>query len=482
MYKKTLKGLKWSLIGTIINLIIQISSGIVLARLISPSDFGIYAMTFAILVISRSIIDSGLYQALIQKKEADEVDFSLVFHFNFIISLIISLLLYFFSDPIQNFYNYSQIGILVKFLSIIVLIESFSIIQRASLIKNIRFDLITKIETSSKLISLSISIIMAYYDYGIWSLLCKDLLFSFFTTLSYWLVNPVKILFKIPYNRIKSLFQFGFKVFIADQIESMSNQMAQIIIGKKFLAADLGFFNKAEEFQQLFSQVIIVSINKVMFPSLVQIQEDNIKLKDKYKLLLETSMFLLFPLLFCVILISEEMILFLIGDNWIESVFYFKLLCISGMFYPFTVYNLNILKVKGEGDLYLKTCLISKGLLIPIILISVKFGIIGLVFGLIIQRFFASLINSYHSGRLISFSFNDQIKSIYKSFIISLLIYVLLFSIKSSNLFFISSNLISIISFSILFLLCYYFLNLIFQKQKINLVLELKNSFLNKNR
>jgi teichuronic acid exporter len=476
LYNKTLKGLKWNLLGTIITICIQIGSGIVLARLLMPSDFGLYAMTFAVLAISRSVIDSGLYQALIQKKDADEVDFSLVFHFNFLLSIIIFLLLFFSSNKIQEFYGYDEISKIIKFLSLIVLIESFSLIQRARLIKEIRFDKITKIETLSKLVSLTISIIMAYKGYGVWSLLFKDLFFSLLTTVSYWCINPVKILLIVPYKRIKSLFNFGFKVFIADQIESITNQLAQIIVGKKFTATDLGFFNKAEEFQQLFSQTTIVSINKVMFPSLVQIQNDNQKLKQKYKILLEISLLLLFPILFVAILVGNEMIIVLIGDKWIESVFYFQLLCVSGMFYPFTVFNLNLLKVKGMAGLYLKTCIVSKGLLIPIIFISIQYGIVGIVIGLVIQRFLAVIVNSYHSGKIIDFNTYQQIKSVGKSFFISVFLFLFLYYIKinfAKDL----SEIHNLIVFPFTYILLYVIISTKYQSRKMDTVMGLIKSF-----
>ena len=476
LYDKTVKGVTWSLLGTILNILIQVCAGIVLARLLEPADFGVYAMAFAILVISRGVIDSGFYQALIQKKNADQIDFSIVFHVNLFLSFILFSVLFLNSDKVEVFYGQEGISEIIKFLSFLLLIEAFSLIQKASLIKEIKFDQIAKIETTSKLISLSLSIILAYRGYGVWSLLLKDLLFSIITTLSYWYLNPIKISLFVPYNRIKSLFNFGFKVFIADQIESLSNQIAQIIVGKKFSAADLGFFNKSEEFQKLFAQTPIVSINKVMFPSFVQIQNDNYKLKQKYKTLIEVSLFFIFPILFNAILIANEMVVVLIGDKWIESVLYFQILCVSGMFYPFTVYNLNLLKVKGLAGLYLKTCLFSKGLLLPIIFISIQFGVIGLVLGLVFQRFFAVLVNSYNSGKIIDFSIYQQVKSVSKSFFISAQTFIFLFYIKCSFTDGLS-DIFNLLFLSITYLFLYVILSLKFQKNKIEIVIKLISFF-----
>lgn len=472
LYNKTAKGIKWSFIGTISNLVIQVTMGVVLARLLLPSEFGLYGMSFAILAISRSVIDSGLYQSLIQKKEADRIDFSVVFHFNLFLSIIISLALFIFSQVIEDFYGHAGVSTIIRYLSLIVLIESFSIVQKATLIKDIRFNTITKIETVSRLVSGGSSIIMAYSGFGIWSLLAKDLIFSLLSTALYWYINPVRILIKVPYKRIIPLFNFGFKIFIADQIENLSNQVARVIIGKKFTTKNLGLFVKADELQQMFSQVSVVSLNKVMFPSFVQIQDDNIKLKLKYEVLMETTMLLLIPILFSAVLLGDEIILILIGENWSASIPYFKLLCISGIFYPISVYNLNILKVKGEGSLYLKTCLISKGLLIPFLLIGFQFGVIGLIYALLAQRFVAAIINSYHSGRLIGYSTLNQAKGIGISFIVAIVPFLILQIIK--HLYFKDFSIyLGALFFGLTYLLIYLALSLIFQKQKLQPLVDL---------
>lgn len=432
LYTKTAKGIKWSFVGTIINIGIQIISGIVLARLLSPYEFGVYGMSFAVIAISRSIIDSGLYQALIQRSDVDQTDYSVVFQFNFVISIIIVLALFFFAQDIEGFYN--QVGVdislVVKFLSLIILIEPFSIIQKVSLMKEIKFDTITKVESCSKFISVSASVILAWNGFGIWSLLAKDLLYSLVSTVTYWCLRPVRLLIKVPLNRLSGLLNFGFRIFIADQIENISNHISQFIVGRKFNPNSLGLFNKAEEFQQLFSQVGVVSINKVMFPSFVKIQDDDFNLKLRYKVLMETTMIVLLPLLFGVILVADELITIMIGSEWIEIIPYFKILCVSGMFYPLTVYNLNIIKVKGNGGLYLKTCLISKGLLLPFLLTGVQYGLTGVVISLVVYRCLAAMLNSYHSGRLINYGLLEQLRGISFSFFISLIIYILLIILK----------------------------------------------------
>ena len=178
------------------------------------------------------------------------------------------------------------------------------------------------------------------------------------------------------------------------------------------------------------------------------------------------------------ILVANEMIVVLIGDKWIGSVLYFQILCISGMFYPFTVYNLNLLKVKGLAGLYLKTCLFSKGLLLPIIFISIKFGVIGLVLGLVFQRFFAMVVNSYNSGKIIDFNLSQQIKSVSNSFFISVFIFVFLYFFKYSFCDGLS-NVFNLLFLSVSYLLLYIILSLKFQRNKIDTVIKLTSFFRN---
>lgn len=423
--------MKWSLISTFGNIPTQLIITIVLARLLLPRDFGILGMSLVVIAISRPLIESGLNQALIQKKHTEKEDFSVVFTYNLLLSLLFFLIIFFSANAIENFYGQEKIGVIVKVLSVVIVIEAFSLTQRAALTKAIRFKEIAKANIFSTIISGSTAICLAMFEYGIWALVWKQLIYSIMMTAFYWYFNPIKISLSLSWHRFKSLFNFGAKIFFADQIESISNQLAPILIGKNYTAGDLGFYDKARQLQDMLSQSAIVCVNKVVFPSFAQVQDDNFKLKNNYKTLIKTTMLIMFPSMFSVIIIADNLIPLLLGDKWMQTIPYFKILCIGGMVYPFTVFNLNIIKVKGHANLYLKINLLSKGLLVPAILIGLQFHITGLVIALVIQKICAGIINSLFSGKLIGYNLYEQIKDVFPFFLISALLFIVVFLSKN---------------------------------------------------
>lgn len=407
----------WSMVSSFGSIIIQIVYGIIMARLLTPYDFGLIAMAMVVITISRSLVDSGFYQAVIQKKEVNRDELSAVFKFNLILALLLSTSIFLFSNKLAQFFGERNLSEIFSLLALTIILEAFSLIQRAILIKEIKFKLISKIEIFSLLVSSVLAILLALNDFGVYSLVYKALVQVLLTTLCYWVFHPLKVNLLASFNYLKVFLNFGSKVFVADQIEVISNQITYGIIGKRFNSSDLGFFTKASQYQSLISQTAIVSINKVVFPTLSKIQDDDVKLKSSYRILIKLSSFFIFPIMFIAIINGKEFVSLLLGDQWEQSIPYFKILCIGGLFYPFTVFNLNIIKVKGLGTMYLKVCLITKGALLPMVLIGLNFGIVGISIAIITHQIFAATVNSSFSGKLIDYSLRMQIKDVFPSFI-----------------------------------------------------------------
>lgn len=466
LFEQAVKGIKWNIIGTIGSMLIQFVISIILARILLPEEFGIAGVAYVVVMLSRSFVDSGLYQALIQKKDATRDDFSVVFKFNLLLALLIFIIIQISSYKIGNYFNYSDLQPILNVLSFVILIESFSLIQRASLIKSIRFDKITKINIFSRILSGIVSIYMALNGFGVWSLVYKEIINSFVATLCYWIFNPVRINLYAPKKNIINLLGFGLKVFFADQIENWSNQLATVLIGKKYTASDIGYYSKATELQSPILNIAIGSINSVMYPTFSKIQDNDVKLKEGYKWLLKLSAMIMFPLMFVGIVVSDEFIPILLGNNWRESIPYFKLLCISSMIYPFTLFNLNIIKVKGKANLYLNVNLITKGLILPAVIVGIQFHIIGLVIGLVIQRFISAIINSYFSGRVINYSIREQIIDIYKVLLIAIISFIFTFYIKKIHSFSNLEPLLVVIISLLVFTAFFIFLLIIFKDRE----------------
>jgi O-antigen/teichoic acid export membrane protein len=444
----------WSMFSTVGGIVIQMGYGVIMARLLTPYDFGLIAMAMVIITICKSFVDSGFYQAVIQKKEVNSNELSAILNLNLVLALVLCSSILLFSNNLADFFGEQNLIEIFSILAFTLLVEAFSLVPRAVLVKEIQFKLVSKIAIFSTLISSIVGVILALNDFGVYSLVYKSVLQIVLSTSFYWIFHPIKINFFTSFKYLKGFFNFGSKVFIADQIEVISNQITFGLIGKKFNSSDLGYFSKAFQYQGLLSQTIVVSINKVVFPTFSKVQDDDVKLKNGYRVLMRISAFFILPLMLISLINGNELIIILLGDQWGEAIPYFKILCIGGVFYPFTVFNLNIIKVKGLGGLYLKTCLISKGILVPAVLIGLNFGITGVAIAIIAQQIFAAIVNSIFSGKLINYTFSQQIKDVSPFFISAILAVVpgLLIYSYLASLHFIYSITIT----SLLFILIYF--------------------------
>ena len=417
--QKTLSGLKWSFADSFVNQGIQFIVGIILARLLSPSEFGLIGMITVFIAISQTFIDSGFTQALIRKNDCTQKDYSTVFYFNLLVGLVFYIILFFSAGTISNFYNEPQLLLLVRVLGINLLINAAGLIQRTILTKRINFKLQTKISIIASVLSGIIGITMAYLGFGVWSLVCKTVAQNVFITLMLWLWNKWKPIITFSLKSFKEMFSFGSKLLVSSLINALSNNVYYIMIGKFFSAKELGFYTRADQFNNLPSANLTSIIQRVSYPVLSSIQNDSEKLKMAYKKLIKNTMFVAFILMIGLAAIAKPFIITLIGTKWLPSVPYLQLLCFSGMFYPLHALNLNILQVKGRSDLFLKLEIIKAILTIISILIGAFFGIIIMLISLVVISIIAYFINSFWSGKLINYPVKEQIKDILPSFFLA---------------------------------------------------------------
>ena len=414
--QKTVNGLIWSFIDNIANIGIQFVISIILARLLTPHEFGLIGMIMIFIAISQSVVDSGFSQALIRKTDCTEIDYSTVFFFNFLIGLCIYLVLFFSSGVISSFFNEPQLNKIIKVFSIIIIVESFTIIQRTILTKRIDFKLQAKISVISTIGAGIISIIMAYNGYGVWSLVALHVVRRFLNSSFLWIWNrwwPRLIFSTESFNE---LFGFGSKLLLSGLIDTIYRNVYYLVIGKYYSAQDLGYFTRADEFKKIPSYNLNNIIGRVTYPILASIQDDKTRLKMNYQKIIRSTMFVTFILMLGMAAVSKSMILTLIGEKWLPSVIYLRMLCFIGMMYPLHALNLNMLKIQGRSDLFLKLEVIKKTLAIPTIAIGVIFGIKIMILGMIVKTFISYYINSYWSGKMIGYSFKQQVIDILPSF------------------------------------------------------------------
>ena len=419
---KALKGVFWSFIESISNQLFVFVIGIIIARILSPKEFGLIGMVSVFMAISQTFIDSGFSQALIRKKNCNQTDYSTVFIFNLVVALFIYLLLFFGAGYISDYFKEPQLKEIVRVLAIGIIINAFILIQRTILTKEINFKLQTKISVLATILSGLLGVAMAYNNYGVWSLVIKSISGLFITALFFWAWNKwrPKLIFSI--DSFKELFGFGSKLLIGGLLDTVFKNIYSIVIGKYFTAEQLGYYTRADQFQALPSQNITVIINRVSYPILSTMQDDTAALKKAYKKMIITTMYITFLSMFLLAAIAEPLVHFLIGSKWHQTVIYLQLLCFTGIFFPLHVFNLNILKVNGRTHILLKLEIIKKILFVPIIILGVIYGIKTLIVGLIILNIVGYGLNSFFSGKFINYSMLQQIKDISPSLILAVIV------------------------------------------------------------
>lgn len=424
---KTISGIFWSFVDVFANQGITFLIGIFLARLLTPEDFGLIGMIMIFIAVSESLVNSGFNSALIRKTDCTNNDYSTIFYFNIIIGLILFLLLYFSSSFIAAFFGKAELESIIKVFSIVIVIDSFSIIQRTILTKKINFKLQSKVSIIGSVFSGILSLILAYRGFGVWSLVFLRISNRFIITLLLWIKNDWKPILVFSIKSFKELFGFGSKLMISSLIDTLFKNFYYVLIGKFYSAQSLGFFTKSQEFASIPSQGITAIIGRVSYPILSSLQKDTSALKRNYKKLIRSAMLITFLLMMCLAAIAKPLVLSLIGEKWVDSIIYLQLLCFVGMLYPLHALNLNMLQVSGRSDLFLKLEIIKKILAIPILVIGVFFGVKIMIIGMILSSLVSFYINSYWSGKFINYSIFEQIRDIVPSFAFSLSIGVLVF-------------------------------------------------------
>ncbi|MDQ0428866.1 O-antigen/teichoic acid export membrane protein [Planomicrobium stackebrandtii] len=420
--KKTISGLLWSFGDMIGNQGIQFIIQIILARLLVPEDFGIIGMILVFVALSNSLVDSGFTQALIRDQKADQTDYSTVFYFNLAVSVIIYGLLFLSAPLISNFFEQDQLTAIVRVLALGVVINAFSIIPRAMFTKEVDFKVQAKVNMAASVLSGIVAVAMALLGFGVWSLVVRMLA-----------LNGIQAVLLVFYRRwlpslvfstasFKRLFGFGWKLLVSGLIDTAYNNIYYLIIGKQYSATSLGYYTNASKFSDVATQTLTATIQRVTYPVLSGIQDQEERLKQSFKKVIKLSGFLIFPVMVGVAAVADPLIYLIFGEKWMTMVPYFQLLCIAGMLYPIHALNLNILQVKGRSDLFLYLEIIKT--IVPTVLILIviwmDWGITILVVTIVLDSYISLFINIYFSGREISYGVREQIVDLLPIYAISM--------------------------------------------------------------
>ena len=420
LHQKTVKGAAWSFADNFLSLGISFIVGIILARLLSPEEYGLIGIITIFVNVFNSIVDSGFSNALIRKNDASDTDYNTVFWSNLFVSSIMCLALFLCSEPIAIFFERPELKALTQVMSIIVIINAFAIVQRTLLVKKIDFKTQTKVSLIASITSGVIGVGMAMMGFGVWSLVGQQISRQLFNTVFLWILNKWRPQKLFSWLSFKELFGFGWKLLVSSLINTTWNELYQVVIGKCYNSSTLGLYTRAQQFASLFSSNITTVVQRVSYPALSSIKEDNIHLKAAYQRVIKVTMLVTFTLMLGLAGVADKFVYVLVGEKWMECVPMLQILCFQMMLFPLHAINLNMLQVQGRSDLFLKLEIIKKAAAIVPLLLGVFVGIYWMLIGSVVISFFSYYLNAYYSGPFLNYSIKEQVKDILPSLAIAL--------------------------------------------------------------
>ena len=420
--QKTVKGMGWSALDNVAQYGIQFLVGIVLARLLSPDDYGLLGLTGIFTVVCTALVNGGFTTALIRKKDATDDDFNTAFICNFGMSLLLYVVVFFCAPLISHFFEREELISLVRVSSLGLIIGALSMVQQTRLTKRIDFKTQTKITLVSTAISGVTGIIMALMGFGVWALVAQQLMSHALRTLQLYIYNRWLPRLRFSTESFRNLFGFGWKMMVSALIDTVWKELYQVIVGKFYSPTTLGQYTRAQHYSRLFSQNLTTIVQRVTYPVLSSIQDDKERMASAYRRIIRTSMFITAVTLFFLGAVSEPLIYCMIGPKWHEASTYLPLICLNSTLYPLHAINLNMLQVQGRSDLFLGLEIIKKIIGLAPLFIGAFIGIIPMLWTNIVAGIVCYFLNSYYSGRLLGYSSWMQLRDIAPSYMLAIAI------------------------------------------------------------
>lgn len=410
--RETFKGTIWSSIERFSVQGISFIVMIIMARVLTPDDYGLVGMLTIFIAISQALIDSGFSQALIRKQDRSETDNSTVFYFNIAVGGILYLILFSCAPLIARFYDEPILVPLTRVISLSVLINSFVVVQRALLTVKIDFKTQAKASLTASVVSGAVGIIMVYTGWGVWSIVWYQITNLLINAILLWIFSKWRPTWQYSWSSFHELFGFGSKLAISAIIDTLYQNIYIIVIGKVFKAADLGYYTRAQQFAAFPSSNLTGIIQRVTFPVLCTIQDDDERLRNVYRRFLRMSAFIVFPLMIGLAAVAHPLVVILLKEQWAFTAILLQIICFSMMWHPIHAINLNLLQVKGRSDLFLKLEIWKKCVGVAILCTTVPFGLVAMCFGAIASSIISLIINTYYTGKLIDIGFFKQMRDL----------------------------------------------------------------------
>lgn len=425
--ERTINGAGWSFVDNIANQGITFLVGVVLARLLSPDEYGLIGIITIFIILFSAIVDSGLSTALIRDKEVDDNDYNTAFWANSGLGIVMFLILFLMSNIIARFFERVELVSLTRAMAFVLVINSISTVQRTILTKKLDFKIQTKVSLIASLGSGIVGIGMAFLGWGVWSLVGQQISRQALQSLFLWIWSSWSPQLFFSYTSFKKMYVFGWKIMVSSIINSIWNEAYQIVIGKFYTPSCLGQYTRAKQFADIFSVNLTSVVQRVSFPALSEIQDEQERLKESYRRALKITMLFTFFFLFVLAAMSKALIISLIGNQWDDAIRFLPIICLQCIFYPLSAINLNILMVKGKSGVYLKLEVVKRIIAIIPLLLGIFIGIYYMLWGSVIYGIIAYCINAYYSGKEINYTLKEQVKDLAPTFIYSFFVSCVVF-------------------------------------------------------
>lgn len=417
--QKVVSNLAWRFAERVGAQAVQFVVSIVLARILAPEAYGTIALVTVFITILQVFVDSGLGNALIQKKNADSLDFSTVFYANVALCVVLYIILFLAAPLIANFYNDPSLIAITRVLGLTVVVSGIKNVQQAYVSRHLIFKKFFFSTLAGTIGAAVIGITMAYNGFGVWALVTQMLFNLTLDTIVLWITVKWRPTLQFSFKRLGSLFSFGWKLLVSSIIGTTYQNIRQLLIGKIYSSTDLALFNRGKQFPNIIVENINKSIDSVLFPTLSNEQEDKRRVKVMTRRAIKTSIFIIAPLMMGLAFASTNIVRLLLTDKWLGCVPFLCVFSVTFMFYPLHTANLNAIKAKGRSDLFLGLEVIKTVIDVVLLLISIRFGVIAIAVSLLISSFTSQIINSWPNKKLIDYGYLEQLKDMAPSILLA---------------------------------------------------------------
>ena len=393
---------------------------IVLARLLAPEDYGTIALVTVFTTILQVFVDSGLGTALIQKKDADDLDFSSVFYFNFFVCIVLYIGMFLAAPIIAGFYGDSSLIPIIRVISLTIVISGVKGIQQSYVSRNMLFKRFFFATLGGTIFSAFLGIGLAYAGFGVWAIVAQQLSNTAIDTLILWITVKWRPKKMFSWNRLKGLLSFGWKLLVSSLLDTVYNNLRNLIIGKFYSSADLAYYNQGDKFPKIIVTNINSSIDSVLLPTLANEQEHIDRVKSMTRRAVKTSTFIMAPLMMGLAFCATSIVKIVLTDKWLPCVPYLQIFCVTYMFWPIHTANLNAINAMGRSDYFLKLEIAKKAIGLILLLSTMRFGVMVMAYSLLISSITSQIINSWPNKKLLGYGYFEQLRDILPSVLIAL--------------------------------------------------------------